>query len=158
MDALRRMSSVSPLGCALCPGARPLLHRSWYKKGFKLHNKLIFFGLNFLESLNKHWRQITKWDYLACAQPSLELFSHSNLNQALIFISQSYQAVYVFHIFSDCAERSSRCERQKERERACGGAGNVQREHFLPDNAAFFTELSNSSTTNWVLKMPKRSH
>lgn len=38
------------------------------------------------------------------------------------------------------------------RERACGGAGNVQREHFLPDNAAFFTELSNSQTTNWVLK------
>lgn len=84
---------------------------------------------------------------MACAQPSLELFSHSDFNQALIFIFQSHRALYAF-IYSVTALR----EVLAARERACGGAGNVQREHFLLDNAAFFTELSNSSTTNWVSK------
>lgn len=50
-------------------------------------------------------------------------------------------------------EKSSLCVCVCEREKgARGGAGNVQREHFLPDNTAFFTELSNSTATNRVLK------
>lgn len=49
------------------------------------------------------------------------------------------------------------CEKFSLWERG-GGAGNVQHEHFLPDNAAFFTELSNSSTTNWVLEKFLKDH
>lgn len=39
------------------------------------------------------------------------------------------------YIFSDSAERKPGSER------VCGGTGNVQREHFLLDNTAFFTDL-----------------
>lgn len=52
-----------------------------------MHDKLIFFGSNFLENLYKHRRQITKRDSLALSQPCLDIilpfkfklsFSYSN--------------------------------------------------------------------------------
>lgn len=49
------------------------------------------------------------------------------------------------HFYVECVYMSPHFERK-----ACAGEGNVQREHFLLNNEASFTELSNSSTTNWV--------
>lgn len=134
-------------GHALCPGTDPVLNKCWKKKGWSMHDKLTFFGLDFLRILNKRKKTNHKERLFGVysAQSGMILPLKSVFNFHIPITLSSICFLYSITVLWEVLA-------VRERERACSEAGNVQCEHFLPDNAAFFTEWSNSSTVSSVLK------